>query len=139
MARKIRYVVEFLGIEFLNNRQKYVLDSFRANVPDSIYFKDRESRITHANQAHARLMGFNDPSEEVGKSDFDFFPIVGQHEDLLVVRQGGQVERVDTINLGFPIGLEEHIATWGERHLVHGWDHGSRKCGQTVVRHRAAL
>jgi PAS domain-containing protein len=69
MARKIRYVVEFLSIEFLNNRQKYVLDSFMANVPDSIYFKDHESRITHANQAPARLMGFNDPSEEVGKSD----------------------------------------------------------------------
>jgi phosphoserine phosphatase RsbU/P len=36
--------------------------------------------------------------------------IVGQHEELLVVRQGGQIERVDTINLGFPLGLEEHIA-----------------------------
>jgi serine phosphatase RsbU (regulator of sigma subunit) len=35
--------------------------------------------------------------------------LVGQHEEMLVVRQGGQVERVDTINLGFPIGLEENI------------------------------
>lgn len=38
--------------------------------------------------------------------------IVGQHEELLVVRAGGHVERVDTINLGFPIGLEEEIAQW---------------------------
>jgi PAS domain S-box-containing protein len=55
-------------------RQKYVLDTFMANVPDSIYFKDRASRITHANRAHASLMGFRDPAEEIGKSDFDFFP-----------------------------------------------------------------
>ena len=54
-------------------RQKYILDTFLENVPDSIYFKDRESRITHANLAHARLMGFHDPREELGKSDFDFF------------------------------------------------------------------
>jgi serine phosphatase RsbU (regulator of sigma subunit) len=36
--------------------------------------------------------------------------IVGQHEEILVVRRGGQVERVDTLNLGFPLGLEADIA-----------------------------
>lgn len=33
----------------------------------------------------------------------------GQHEETIVVRAGGQVERIDTIDLGFPIGLEEDI------------------------------
>ena len=33
----------------------------------------------------------------------------GQHEEMLVVRSGGVIERVDTIDLGFPIGLEETI------------------------------
>jgi serine phosphatase RsbU (regulator of sigma subunit) len=33
----------------------------------------------------------------------------GQHEEIVVVRSGGAVERVDTIDLGFPIGLEETI------------------------------
>ena len=33
----------------------------------------------------------------------------GQHEELLVARSGGIIERVDTIDLGFPIGLEETI------------------------------
>ena len=55
-------------------RQKYILDTFMETVPDSIYFKDRESRITRANQAHARQLGLDDPAEEVGKTDFDFFP-----------------------------------------------------------------
>ena len=34
----------------------------------------------------------------------------GQHEEMLVVRSGGTIERIDTIDLGFPIGLEETIA-----------------------------
>jgi serine phosphatase RsbU (regulator of sigma subunit) len=38
--------------------------------------------------------------------------IVGQHEEILVVRQGGQVERVNTIDLGFPIGLKAEIEKW---------------------------
>ncbi|MEN9518749.1 MAG: hypothetical protein RLZZ381_1337 [Cyanobacteriota bacterium] len=33
----------------------------------------------------------------------------GQHEELVVVRSNGSVERIDTIDLGFPIGLEETI------------------------------
>jgi sigma-B regulation protein RsbU (phosphoserine phosphatase) len=33
----------------------------------------------------------------------------GQHEEMIVVRSGGQVERFDTIDLGFPIGLEADI------------------------------
>ena len=34
----------------------------------------------------------------------------GQHEEILIVRKGGEVERIDTIDLGFPIGLESDIA-----------------------------
>lgn len=34
----------------------------------------------------------------------------GQHEEVLVVRKQGEVERVDTVDLGFPIGLESDIA-----------------------------
>jgi predicted ATPase/serine phosphatase RsbU (regulator of sigma subunit)/tRNA A-37 threonylcarbamoyl transferase component Bud32 len=34
----------------------------------------------------------------------------GQHEEMIVVRSGGKVERIDTMDLGFPIGLEADIA-----------------------------
>jgi serine phosphatase RsbU (regulator of sigma subunit) len=34
----------------------------------------------------------------------------GQHEEMIVVRADGSLERIDTIDLGFPIGLEEDIA-----------------------------
>ncbi len=33
----------------------------------------------------------------------------GQHEEMIVVRSGGKVERIDTMDLGFPIGLEADI------------------------------
>ena len=35
--------------------------------------------------------------------------ISGQHEEVIVVRKGGQVERIDTFDLGFSIGLDEEI------------------------------
>jgi sigma-B regulation protein RsbU (phosphoserine phosphatase) len=36
--------------------------------------------------------------------------ISGQHEETLIVRNGGQVERMDTMDLGFPIALYDDIA-----------------------------
>jgi serine phosphatase RsbU (regulator of sigma subunit) len=36
----------------------------------------------------------------------------GQHEEMIVVRATGTVERIDTIDLGFPIGLEENISSF---------------------------
>ncbi len=35
--------------------------------------------------------------------------ISGQHEEVLVVRETGVLERHDTLNLGFPLGLEKDI------------------------------
>ena len=35
--------------------------------------------------------------------------ISGQHEEILIVRNQGKIERVDTSDLGFPIGLESDI------------------------------
>ncbi|HEY9770829.1 MAG TPA: SpoIIE family protein phosphatase [Coleofasciculaceae cyanobacterium] len=35
--------------------------------------------------------------------------VSGQHEEILIVRAGGVIERIDTVDLGFPIGLEETI------------------------------
>ncbi|MEP6490491.1 AAA family ATPase [Microcoleus vaginatus] len=44
--------------------------------------------------------------------------ISGQHEETIVVRKGGQIQRIDTINLGFPIGLDEDISGWISHVLV---------------------
>jgi serine phosphatase RsbU (regulator of sigma subunit) len=34
----------------------------------------------------------------------------GQHEEIVVVSAKGKIQRIDTVDLGFPIGLEEDIA-----------------------------
>ncbi|MBH8563525.1 PP2C family protein-serine/threonine phosphatase [Nostoc sp. CENA67] len=36
--------------------------------------------------------------------------ISGQHEEILIIRNNGKVERIDTMDLGFPIGLDSEIA-----------------------------
>jgi sigma-B regulation protein RsbU (phosphoserine phosphatase) len=38
--------------------------------------------------------------------------ISGQHEEVLVVRENGVLERHDTLDLGFPLGLEEKISSF---------------------------
>jgi sigma-B regulation protein RsbU (phosphoserine phosphatase) len=35
--------------------------------------------------------------------------ISGQHEEAIIIRKDGSAQRIDTIDLGFPIGLEENI------------------------------
>ncbi len=38
--------------------------------------------------------------------------ISGQHEQVIVVRKGGKVELMDTVDLGFPLGLVTGITDW---------------------------
>lgn len=40
-------------------------------IPDSLYFKDRDSRFLAINQAAARWFNAVAPEEVVGKTDFD--------------------------------------------------------------------
>ena len=63
--------------------------------------------------------------------------ISGQHEETTIVRHGGAIERINTMDLGFPLGLEADIAAvyspylcgittrrWGR--ALHRWHYGSR-------------
>ncbi len=38
--------------------------------------------------------------------------LIGQHEEALVVRCDGRIERMDTIDLGFPLGMVDDIQQW---------------------------
>ena len=51
-----------------------LLHTLLDNIPDTIYFKDTESRFTRINKAHALVLGLDRPEEAVGKTDFDFYP-----------------------------------------------------------------
>lgn len=43
------------------------------DLPDCIFFKDRESRFQRIGWAHTRKFGLSDPCESIGKTDFDYF------------------------------------------------------------------
>ncbi len=44
--------------------------------------------------------------------------ISGQHEETLVVRKNGQIERIDMMDLGFSIGLDDDISKFISQVLV---------------------
>ncbi|MBA3302424.1 MAG: PAS domain S-box protein, partial [Acidimicrobiia bacterium] len=43
-------------------------------LPDAVYMKDESGRFTRVNRAAATLYGLDDPSQAVGKTDFDVYP-----------------------------------------------------------------
>ena len=51
----------------------FLLETLMDNVPDSIYFKDRQSRFTRVNLYAAARFGVENPALAVGRTDFDFF------------------------------------------------------------------
>jgi len=52
---------------------EFLLKNLMDNMEDCIYFKDLESKFVLVNSAMAEWMGCKNPSEVVGKSDFDIY------------------------------------------------------------------
>jgi len=59
-------------------------------TPDQIYFKDTQSRFIRNSKSQANLLGLSDPSQVVGKTDFDYFPHAAKAyaEEQEVMRTG---------------------------------------------------
>jgi PAS domain S-box-containing protein len=91
-------------------QERNLLKALMVNTSDHIYFKDTDSRFVKINKAQAEAFGLNDPSEAVGKTDFDFF--TEEH-----ARYACENER-EIMKTGFPIlGIEER-ETWPDGHVT---------------------
>src|SRR5260221_3070131 len=77
-----------------------LLETMLEYVPDQIYFKDTESRFIRNSKAQAMALGINDPTQVIGKTDFDFFPHAQRSFD----------EEQEIIRSGKPlVDFEEHV------------------------------
>ena len=85
-------------------QERDLLRALMDNLPDHIYFKDRQSRFLRINMAHAQAFGLSDPGKAVGKTDFDFF--ADEH-----ARQAYDDEQ-EVIRTGAPMTAKEERETW---------------------------
>jgi two-component system, NarL family, sensor histidine kinase UhpB len=95
-----RDVTDRLRAEANLAHERDLLQALMDNIPDTIYFKDTQSRFTRINRAQARVLGVTDPEHAIGKTDADFQP---QHlaQDFMAeeqqIVQGGKpiIDRVE--------------------------------------------
>ena len=57
----------------LLSREKNLFDSLMNNIPESIFYKDLNSRFIRINRACAKKHEIKYPEDAIGKTDFDFF------------------------------------------------------------------
>lgn len=87
----------------------YLMD----NIPDVIYFKDKEGRFILVNRAHARGLGL-EPEEVVGKTDFDIHnkqkaAKMAQDDDYVIKTGKPIIDKVERATR--PDGVDNFVST----------------------------
>lgn len=107
-------VTEQKTIEEELDRERFLLRTLMQNVPDRIYFKDKESRFLRVSDAMFRSFGVRDVSDVLGRTDFDFFS--AEHarkafaDEQSIIRSGGALINVEERET-WPDGHETWAAT----------------------------
>jgi len=104
---QLKDITEFHKLAEKLRLEENLFQSLLENIPDCIYFKNKELKYMLINRAHAKLIGEKKPEEATGKSDLDYFdssfaekatqtdrkilntrePLINKHE-LVVLRDG---------------------------------------------------
>ena len=120
----------------------FLLEMVMDDFPETIYFKDRQSRFTHINRYAAAHYGLANPALAIGRTDFDFF--TDEHacqalrEEQEIIRTGrplvsveeretlpdGKLRWVWTTKLPLHDGAGDVVGTFGLSR-----DIGERKAG----------
>jgi two-component system, sensor histidine kinase and response regulator len=64
---------ELIRVEKDLIQEQSLFNSILNNLPDHIYFKDREGCFIRINKSMAQSLNLNDPAQAIGKKDSDFF------------------------------------------------------------------
>jgi PAS domain S-box-containing protein len=97
--------------ELLLAHERYLLDGLMEYSPESIYFKDLDSRFIRLNNFTAKALGFNNALEVIGKSDFDFF------SNEYATKTFNDEQQI--IKTGVPI-IEEEKGEWLDGRITWG-------------------
>ena len=84
-----------------HNQERSLLYTLLDSIPDSIYFKDRESKFIRISRSQSQRFGLPDPAEAFGMSDANFFSAEhaarSRADELKVMETGegiiGQLEK----------------------------------------------
>ena len=99
-------------------RARFLMETLMDNIPDHIYFKDRESRFIRINKAMAKRFKLKDARDAVGKTDFDFF--TAEHA------QQAFDDEQEIIRSGKPMVDREEKETWPDGSV--SWVSTTKQC-----------
>jgi PAS domain S-box-containing protein len=105
-----RNITERKRAEAALSEERHLLRTLMDNIPDAIYFKDRESRYTRINKALVKSFGLSNSAQAVGKTDSDFF--TAEHA------QEAYSDEVEIIRTGQPMLSKEEKETWRDGHMT---------------------
>jgi PAS domain S-box-containing protein len=104
LEHAIRYALQQNELWTALGHERDLLRALMENLPDSIYFKDADSRFLRVSKSKALRSGLKDAAEAVGKSDFDFF----NREDA----QASFADEQEIMRSGIPLVGKEEKHVW---------------------------
>ena len=75
-------VSEQKSIEHDLDQARFLIDTLMENVPDAVYFKDKQGRFIRVSRSLATAFDYDNPDDLIGKSDADILPAAKANETL---------------------------------------------------------
>ena len=97
-------------VEEAFEEQRRLFEALMDASPESIYFKDVNSRFVRINKTQTERFGLSDPNQALGKTDFDFFTGIHAKKALW--------DEQEIIRTGEPMIDCEEMETWPEGHVT---------------------